>query len=62
MEDRKDAIVAVIGQEKYDEECAVLKKVKDQEDKTGAFHAISGNVDCRSESVKGDKLAEGFNT
>jgi len=40
MENHKDAIVELIGQEKYDEEMEALKKAKESEDKKGLFMAV----------------------
>jgi hypothetical protein len=37
MEKEKDAITKIIGQEKYDEEMDVLKKIMEQEEKEGLF-------------------------
>lgn len=37
MEKHKDEIVKSIGQEKFDEEISVLKKIDEQEQKKGKF-------------------------
>jgi len=62
MENKKTQIVAIIGQAKYDEEIAVLKKIKAQEEKTGVFQSIAGDVDNRPDHSKTEKLTDGFQT
>jgi len=57
MAGHKEAIVAIIGQEKYDEELEVLNKLKEQESGKGAFAAIAGDIDRRTERVKGTSIA-----
>lgn len=47
MEKNKDAIVALVGQAKFDEEMDLLKKLETQEEKKGNFIAIEGDVDTR---------------
>jgi len=37
----------MIGQEKYDEEIALLKEVELDDEKKGAFMAVTGAVDKR---------------
>lgn len=54
MQSNEEAIVSVIGQEKFDEEMALLVKIKDQEAKQGEFIAISGDIDKRESNEKGD--------
>lgn len=53
MNSNKAAIVAIIGQEKFDEELELLNKIKEQEAKKGEFHAIVGDVDKRTPEEKG---------
>ena len=60
MEKHKEKIVATIGQEKYDEEMEILKKMDTAEQQKGDFQAISGNIDDRPESLKDVKLSQGF--
>lgn len=47
MEENKDAITELIGEEKYKEEMEVMKKLVEQEHKKGIFESIDGNVDTR---------------
>lgn len=52
MADNRDKLIAMIGQEHYDEEVAILKKVEEEEQKKGGFQAVSGAVDKRPDSLK----------
>lgn len=54
MQSNQEAIVAIIGQEKYDEELDLLTKIKEQEAKMGNFHAIAGDVDRRTAEQRGE--------
>lgn len=47
MQENKDTITELIGEEKYKEEMEVMKKLVEQEHKKGIFEAIDGNVDTR---------------
>lgn len=49
MEKSKALIIEMIGEEKYNEEMDVLKKMKENEDAKGAFTHIEGDVDDRPE-------------
>jgi len=61
MKANHDAIVGVIGQEKFDEEMHLLEKLKEQEAKSGSFQAIHGDIDRRTKEQKGTlQLAANF--
>lgn len=60
MEEQKDAIVGLIGKEKYDEELDVVKKLKAQEEKKGNFDAIDGDIDTRDKQLHDVPLVKGF--
>jgi len=51
MEIHKDMLVETLGQEKYDEELGILKKLNEQEQKRGDFQAIAGDVDNRDKAL-----------
>jgi len=48
MEAKKDELVEIIGQEKYDEEIEVIKKCVEQEHNKGIFEALDGDIDTRA--------------
>ena len=60
MKANQAALVELIGQAKFDEECKILEKVDLQEQKKGKFQAIDGDVDQRIESLKDTMLDSGF--
>lgn len=62
MEERKEELIKVIGQDKYDEEIAVMQKCVEQESKKGMFEAIDGDVDNRDMPYKNEALVKGFGT
>ena len=62
MKKYKDALVELIGQEKYEEELGVIGKMLEQERNKGAFQAQSGDVDKRDEKLRDIKISSGFDT
>lgn len=60
MEDNKEKIIKLIGQQKYDEEVNLLKEVEKEDEKKGAFHAVAGDIDRRDASLKDITLSTGF--
>jgi len=60
MKDNEQALIALIGKKKYDEELDLLKKMEEQEKTKGVFVAIKGDVDERDESLKKTQLHQGF--
>lgn len=60
MEANKASLIDLVGAEKYQEEMDVLKKLEDQEKKSGEFAAVKGDIDTRDESLTDVKLAAGF--
>lgn len=62
MEENKDSFVALIGEEKYNEEMEVMNKLVEQSEKKGTFEAIEGAVDNRSDDLKDIELSKGFFT
>lgn len=62
MEEKKDAIIELIGEEKYNEELEVMKKVLEQDEKKGAFEAIDGAIDDRPDQLKDVELVKGYKT
>lgn len=60
MQRNKEALVNLIGQEKYDEEIDVLTKMQGQEQYKKEFQASTGVVDQRPAELKGDHLHGGF--
>ena len=47
MEQKKEAIIELIGETKYLEELEVMKKLVEQEEKKGNFVASEGDIDNR---------------
>lgn len=45
-------MVELIGEEKYNEEIEVMKKLIEQSEKKGVFEAIDGAIDDRPASLK----------
>ena len=62
MENQKQVITQMIGEDKYKEEIEVLKKMKDFEEKKGVFTHVDGDVDDRPEELKSFVLDTGFNS
>ena len=62
MNANKEAIVALIGEEKFKEEIEVLEKIKSNEQKKGIFQAIQGSIDTREDSLKDKDISPGFDT
>lgn len=60
MKDNEQALIALIGKKKYDEELDLLKKMEEQEKTKGVFVAIKDDVDERDESLKKTQLHQGF--
>ena len=60
MEDHKDEMTTLIGEEKYKEELEVVKKLVEQETNKGIFEAIEGAVDTRDQSLHDMELTQGF--
>ena len=60
MEANKDAIVAKIGLEKFDEEIEVLEEMADQEALEGIFQSETGLWDRRAEDLKEPELPRGY--
>lgn len=61
MELKKNAIIALIGKEKYDEELAVMKTLAENEAKKGIFETLDGDIDRRGKDLKDIQLSNGFN-
>lgn len=60
MENKKKAIVEMIGQKKYDEEMDVMTQLVAQEEKQEKFKAVSGDVDRRDPSLRDIELTDGY--
>ena len=60
MEHNKEAIVGIIGQQKYDEELAVIDQLVEQEGKLEQFKAQTGDVDDRDKKLKDVELSDGY--
>ena len=62
MEENKDAIVGMIGKDKFDEEMKLLKEIDMQSQEKGIFKQISGNIDTRSNDKLDVQLDDGYQT
>ena len=61
MENNKEALVALIGQKKYDEEIAVLEKIKEQEGGKWQFEVQKDDIDTREQNLLDKELHYNFN-
>lgn len=57
MADNRDKVIALVGQDKYDEEVAALKEVEKDDEKKGAFLSVAGAVDKRDAKLKDISLS-----
>jgi len=62
FEKDKVAFEAALGIEKYKASVERLKKIVAQEEKTGDFQAVEGDIDRRDKSLCDVKLENGFMT
>jgi len=62
MEDNSDALVALIGKKKYDEEIEILEKLEKRENNANEFKVIEGDVDQRDAALLDHDMHEGFKT
>ena len=62
MEDNSDALVALIGKKKYDEEIEILEKLEKRENNANEFKVIEGDVDQREAALLDHDMHEGFKT
>ena len=60
MENNKEALVALIGQKKYDEEIAVLEKIKEQEGGKWQFEVQKDDIDTREQNLLDKELHYNF--
>lgn len=60
MVNNKLELVRLMGQEKYDSDLDVLKKLEELEVKKGTFLAMDGDVDTREASLKDVEVNKGF--
>jgi len=56
----KDAIIQLIGKEKYDEEIEILTKIETNESKAEGFQAMVGDIDTRDDSKRDVTISDGF--
>lgn len=60
MNANHDMLVEVIGENKFNEELDLLKKIAEQDAKKGEFVGVQGDVDNRPESLKDKNLSSNF--
>ena len=60
METNEAKVKALIGEQAFEEEMAVLKLVAENDKKKGEFAAIAGDVDTRDQSLLNATLPSGF--
>ena len=60
MEDNKEEMIDMVGEEKYFEEIEVIEKMIEKEEEKGVFCAKEGDVDCRAWLLKDIALPDGF--
>merc|ERR1712232_1338800 len=51
MADNRAKVIALIGQEKYDEEVKLLEECAANDEKKGGFQSVAGAVDGREEAL-----------
>ena len=57
----KEAVIREIGQETYDKQVSILKKLSEKKEKEGAIEDIRDIIDKRTEREKGaKKLHKGY--
>lgn len=60
MEEHKVEMIALIGEDKFNEEMDIVKKLVEQEKNKGIFEALEGAVDTRQNSYHDVELSVGF--
>ena len=61
MENNKEALVTLIGEKKYDEEMAVLDKLREQEGGKWQFEVQKDDIDTRGKDLLDQELHYNFN-
>ena len=60
MENHKTELINLIGKDKYDEEMAVLAKMREKEGSKWEFEAKHGDIDSREDNLKDIPLHKNY--